>query len=126
MPINIIGIDQYMNTFPPYSLILYQFSSDSNDFGILIPYHLFIFIFLFRSGIERTFIKIPIEILENPTIILFIFYLPYPLIKSPYYMIIYSYVRNYFILTTSFGSRFFAIDQTVATISLTRNTAIES
>ncbi len=50
VPRTISGIAQTISFFPPYSFILYQLSSDSNDLLNLTPYKLFMGIFRKTKG----------------------------------------------------------------------------
>ncbi len=52
IPAAIGTTDHKINCLPPYSFILYQFSSDLKAFGKRIPYQRFIFILRITSGTE--------------------------------------------------------------------------
>jgi len=62
MLIQIRTMDQKINLWPPYLLILYQFSSDSKAFFILTPYSGFILIEPRTKGILIAIISKPVKI----------------------------------------------------------------
>jgi hypothetical protein len=70
IPMAIMTIDHNIILRAPYLLILYQFSSDSNDFRKRMPYQQFIRILFFCKGRDTAMIKIPTRMLERASIVL--------------------------------------------------------
>jgi hypothetical protein len=79
-PITMMTIDHIIILSAPYLLILYQFSSDLNDFRKRMPYQQFIRILFFCKGIETAMIKTPTKMLVKASIALplSISAIPYP------------------------------------------------
>jgi len=66
MPIRTITTDQRIILCAPYLFILYQFSSDTNDFLKRMPYQRFIVILSLSKGMHKAIVRLPTKILERP------------------------------------------------------------
>ena len=73
IPIMATGIDHKINCRAPYSFILYQFSSDSNDFLNRTPYSLFILTLRWSKGIASIIASTATETRLKPRIMLVVF-----------------------------------------------------